>query len=344
MDRWYEAPGQPGSNVVYSRIRLVRNWKEYPFPSRMTKEQDSELTARLCESFKGIGPADGTKYRFAYLDRMTDLEKTSLVERRVLNRGIVKKQGTSGLILSEDESVGVIINGEDHIRIQVCDTGLKTTECYERAERIDDFIDSRIEYAFDRKYGYLTSYPTNVGTGLRVSVVLHLPLLSTWKNFNSLTADMGRFGTSIRGLYGEGGENFGALYRISNQKTLGQTEREIVDLVTKTAAELDQKEQNLRSDAGRRRSLARLDEVYKSYGVLKYARRLTRKDAMNLLSQIMAGINDGMIETKEPCSVFGLVLGIQPANLLRMAKKPLDKDELDAARADFLRERLPEIR
>lgn len=344
MAKWYDTPGEAGSNTVYSRIRLVRNWKEFPFPARMTREQDRELTDRLQESLRGIGTADGTKYRFAYLDRMGELEKTALIERRVLHRGIMKKQGSAGVILSEDESASIIINSEDHIRIQVIGRGLSPLGCYERADRIDDFIGNRIDYAFDDKYGYLTSFPTHVGTGMRVSAVVHLPVLSSRKDFSSMVADMSRFGTSIRGVYGEGGENFGSLYRISNQKTLGQTEREFVDLVKKTAAELDTQESRLRKEVREQRGLAVDDEVYKSYGVLKYARRLTRKDAMNFLSHLMAGITDGIIETKEPCSIYGLMLGIQPANLLQMARKPLDKNELDAARADFLRERLPEIR
>ena len=208
---------------------------------------------------------------------------------------------------------------------------------------MEELLGSRFEYSFDEKYGYLTSFPTSVGTGLRVSVVLHLPALSRRKNFNSLTSDMGRFGTLVRGLYGEGEENPGSLYQISNQKTLGQTEKEIVDLVAKAAAELDAQERRLRRTAMGQRPVACADEAYKSYGVLKYARRLTRKDAMEFLSQIMAGAADGILKMKEPCSVYGLMLGIQPANLLSQAERPLSREELDAARADFLRARLPEI-
>lgn len=344
MAKWFESPGREKSNVVYSRVRLVRNWKEYPFPGTMTKEQSAELTNRLCESLKTVGSMDGTKYRFAFLDRMGDLEKTALAERRAINRSVSKKREPSGLILSEDEKAGIVLNGDDHIRIQVLENGLNPSACFERADRLDDFIGDRIDYSFDEKYGYLTSFPTNVGTGLRVSVVLHLPMLSKKKNFNSLVADMGRFGTLIRGVYGEGGENFGSLYQVSNQKTLGQTEREIVDLIKKTAAELDGQERKLRQEAFEKHPLTCADESYKSYGVLKYARRLTRKDAMEFLSQIMSGITDGILTTTEPCSIYGLMLGIQPANLLMGAEKPMDKEELEMARAEFLRTRLPQIR
>ncbi|MCI8453347.1 MAG: ATP--guanido phosphotransferase [Lachnospiraceae bacterium] len=344
MAKWYETPGEPASNVIYSRIRLARNWRDYPFPAKMTEEQCKELVDRLGAGLRGISALDGTKYRFAWLDGMAELEKTALIERRAINRSFSKKKEAAGLILSEDERVSIALNGDDHIRIQIMEKGLNPLSCYERADALDDYISDRFAYSFDEKYGYLTAFPTNVGTGLRASVIVHLPFLSRRKNFSSLVADMGRFGTLIRGVYGEGGENFGSLYQVSNQKTLGQTEQEIIELVKKTAVELDNQERRLQKEAQEARPLTRADEAYKSYGILKYARRLTRKDAMEFLSQVMTGVAAGILKTDGPCSIYGLMLGIQPANLLSMAEKPLNKEELDAARADFLRARLPKIR
>ena len=331
------------SNVIYSRVRLVRNWKEYPFPGKMTREQGAEMTARLNEGLKDIGSLDGCRYAKAELERLADLDRAALTERRVLGRSMSKKKGPASLIVSEDERASIVLNGDDHIRIQVLEAGLNLEGCYKRADRMDDYISERFEYSFDEKYGYLTSYPTNVGTGLRASVVLHLPLLSRKRSFNSLVADMGRFGTAVRGVYGEGSENYGSLYQVSNQKTLGQSEREIIELVTKAAAELDAQERRLRQEALKQKPLGCQDEVYKSYGVLRYARRLTRKDAMEFLSQIMVGVRDGILKTKEPCSIYRIMLGIQPANLLKLAEKPMEKEELEAARAQFVRAELPEI-
>ena len=344
MAKWYEVPGNADSNVVYSRVRLVRNWAEYPFPGKMTKDQSMEMTVKLCEELKDIGSQNDAEYRFAYLHRMSDLEKNALAERRAINRSIAQKSDPAVLVLSDDERVSVALNGEDHVRIQVLEKGLRLGECYYKANQADDYIGERIEYAFDEKYGYLTSFPTNVGTGLRASVVVHLPMLSRRKNFNSLVADMGRFGTSIRGVYGEGSENYGSLYQVSNQKTLGQSEKDIIDLVSKAAAELDAQERRLRKESMKQRPVICADEAYKSYGVLKYARRLTKKDSMEFLSQIMAGVTDGILKTEKPCSIYELMLGIQPANLLSQADRPLNKEELEVARADFLRAKLPEIR
>ena len=221
MEKWFDVPEKEGSSVICSRVRLVRNWREYPFPGKMTKEQSVEMTGRLMNGVKESGAFSGSRSRYLYLDRIPDLERTALLERRAISRGVSKKKAAAGLVLSEDERLGITINGDDHIRIQAVEKGAALTECYRRADQMEELLGSRFEYSFDEKYGYLTSFPTSVGTGLRASVVLHLPALSRRKNFNSLTSDMGRFGTLVRGLYGEGEENPGSLYQISNQKTLG---------------------------------------------------------------------------------------------------------------------------
>ena len=179
---------------------------------------------------------------------------------------------------------------------------------------------------------------------MRASVVLHLPTLSLGKKFNGLVAEMGRFGASVRGVYGEGSENYGALYEISNQKTLGMTEKEIVDLVNRVALQLLTQERQVRKMTLEKRRLEYADEVYKSYGVLKYARRMSAKDAMIFLSRIMSGIVDGILETEEGCAVYRMMLGIQPANLQSLSEKPLGKEELDEARADYIRAELPELK
>lgn len=343
MMKWYDVPGNQDSNIVYSRIRLVRNWADYPFSGKLTREQSQELVEGLCEKINDVGSVDGARYRYSNLQQLSDLEKRALWERRVINRSLVKKSEPAGLFLSADERVGIALGGDDHIRIQAIEKGMNLQDCYRKADALDDYIGDRIEYSFDEKYGYLTAFPTNVGTGLRASVIVHLPMLSRKKNFNSLVADMGRFGTLIRGVIGEGSENYGSLYQISNQKTLGQTEKDIVDLVSKAALELDAQERRLRKEALLKRPVISTDECYKSYGVLKYARRLTAKDSMEFLSQIMAGVTDGILQTDEPCSIYGLILGSQAANLLGRAEKPLNKEELEVARADFIREHLPEI-
>ena len=174
-------------------------------------------------------------------------------------------------------------------------------------------------------------------------MVLHLPTLSQVRKFQSIVADMSRFGTAIRGLYGEGSDNYGSLYEVSNQRTLGQSEKEIVELVTKAAAQLNNQEMRVRSATLNTQRLEREDEAYKSYGVLKYARKMSEKDARIFISQLMAGEEDGLMKFNEECSLYSLIIGIKPANLNLWARRPLDKDELDAVRAAYIRQNLPEI-
>ncbi len=343
MSEWFEEIDAERKNVVCSRVRLTRNWDEYVFPSRLDDGKAAEMIRRLCEGMKDIDGLLGLKYDVVDLSQLGELELRILREHRVLNSSIIKKKAPMAMLLSEDESVSLVLNGADHIRIQVLRAGLHMADAWKMANEADDYVGSRFSYAFDEKYGYLTSFPTNVGTGLRAAAIVHLPSLSLGKKFPLLVSDMARFGVLIRGICGEGRENYGALYEISNQKTMGQSEQEIVDMVSRVAAQLDDQENQVREMAMKTHRLVREDELYKSYGVLKYARRLSMKEAMSYLSQIMAGTADGLIRFSRPVSVPRLILGIQTANLQNLSDKPLDKDELDAARAEYLREELPQL-
>lgn len=344
MLRWFEQTDEERPHVISSRIRLVRNIEGAAFPAKLSEKEGKDLVCRLEFGLKDLGELDGKHYESSMLNDLEELDRVALRERRILNSATVSKKEPAAVILSEDEDTSLVLNGDDHIRMQFLKTGLHFDELWEKADRIDDYINERFPYAYDERYGYLTAFPTNVGTGLRASVVVHLPQLSQGKKFPALIGDMSRFGTTVRGVYGEGGENFGALYEISNQKTLGQSEKEIIDVVTKAAVHLTNQEQQVEKLAISRRRLEWEDEIYKSYGVLKYARRLTAKDAMIFLSQLMAGISAHVVETEESCPVYWLMLGIQPANLQKLSDKPLSKEELDVARAEFLRRELPELK
>lgn len=344
MKKWYEQTDGERPAVVSSRVRLVRNWNRYVFPERMTETDSLDMIRQLKLGLRGLTQLDHRDYEYIDLQRLGDLDKKVLQERRIINETIAARKKPSGVILSEDECVEIVLNGTDHIRIQLLSAGLHLEELWKQADRIDDYINEQIEYAFDEKYGYLTSFPTNMGTGLRASVVLHLPSLSMGKKFNGLAAEMSRFGVSVKSVYGEGNENYGALYEVSNQKTLGISEKEILDLVARAAIQLSTQERQVRKMAMEKHGLECADEAYKSYGVLKYARRLSYKDAMTFLSQLMTGIADGILETKDSCNVYRLMLGIQPANLQKLSDRPLGKEELDMARASYLRRELPELR
>lgn len=343
MIDWYQEPDSGRKNIMFSKVRLARNWNEYVFPSRLSDAEAKEMIGRLSEGLKDISGQTGRSFELIDLPSVGELRMKMYKERRVISSAILKKKAPMAMYLSEQEDVSLVMNGSDHIRIQVLKSGLRVGDAWREASQLDDFVNARFPYAFDEKYGYLTTYPTNVGTGMRAAAVVHLPSLSLGKKFPSVITDMGRFGVSIRGLYGEGRDNYGALYEISNQKTMGQSEQEIADLVSRVAVQLDEQESQVRDMAIRNHRLIREDEIYKSYGVIRYARRLSMKEAMSYLSQLMAGAADGLIRFAEPCPVFPLILGIQNANLQNLSDKPLDKAELDVARAEYLRGRLPEL-
>lgn len=344
MLKWFEQTDQKQPGIISSRIRLVRNWEQYPFPSKLTQSQSKEMIRRLECGLRDLGEVDGKKYEYAYLADLKELDRKALRERRILNSTIAANKAPTGIIISETEETSIVLNGTDHIRLQLLSGSLCLEELWKQANQLDDYINIRFPYAFDEKYGYLTSFPTSVGTGLRASVVLHLPTLSQGKKFQGMVTEMSRFGAVIKGAYGEGSENYGALYQVSNQKTLGVTEKEILDLVGKVTNQLLSQERQVRKLAMEKHGLECADEAYKSYGVLKYARRLSAKEAMTYLSQLMSGTNDGILTTTEPCSIYRLMLGIQPANLQKLSDRPLGKEELDVVRAAYLRTELPELK
>ena len=344
MLKWFECEEENRQNIISSKIRLARNWSEYVFPAKLSKEESLEMVKRLCEGLADLGEQDGNQYETTYLEDLSELDRRALKERRVLNASVLSRKAPMALMVSEKEDISLVFNGTDHIRIQALSTGLHLQELLKTANEVDDFINARFSYAFDEKYGYLTSFPTNVGTGMRASVMVHLPSLSLGKKFSSVLTNMGRFGVSIRGAYGEGRENYGSIFEVTNQKTMGQTEKELADLVGKVAQQLNDQENQVRALTLKNHKLEREDEVYKSYGVLKYARRLTMKEAMTYLSQLMAGITDGLIKPDNSCSIYRLMLGIQTANLQKLSDRPLGKEELDAARASYLRAELPELK
>ncbi len=343
MSKWYETVLEEPSNIIYSRIRLARNWNEYVFPSQLDEAGSRELIDSLRDGLSDIGEKTGNLLSYRPLETMGQAEKKALRERRILNRCAVEKTCAQGLYLSQDESESILLGADDHTRLQLLASGLCLEKLWQKADGIDDAMNEHFPYAFDEKYGYLTTFPTNMGTGLKACVVVHLPMLSKLKKFQSIVADMGRLGTSIRGIFGEDSENAGSMYEVSNQRTLGLSEKEIIELVNKAAIQLNSQESKVRKAALNSRRLEREDETYKSYGVLKYARKMAEKDARVFIGQLIAGETDGLTAFEKENSLYSLLVGIKPANLNLWVSRPLDKEETDCVRAAYIREHLPQI-
>ena len=341
MLKWYEQAENQKDVFVSSRVRLVRNRKGTCFPGKLSRQEAESLREDMAKKLSPyLNPEEYTYYE---MEKLSETERKSLRERRIVNSAIAGREAPMGLYLSETEEKSVLLCGDDHIRMQHIKAGAALSQAWEELDKMDDKANEKIAYAFDEKYGYLTAFPTNVGTGLRATMLLHLPVLSAGKQFRKLSSEMNRFGIVIRGVYGDPGENWGALYEVSNQKTLGLSEGEIIGTVQRMAGQLAGQERKLRLQLIKERKGEREDEAFKSYGILRYARRLTLKEGMNYLSCIRAGINDGLLHMEEPVSIYGLMLGIQPANLELYLGEKQEEESLNRTRAEYVRAHLPKL-
>lgn len=341
MLKWYEKTDSQHDVFVAQRIRLVRNVEHCNFPDRMSADECRSLLDRMKSEFSDIKSVNGLHYNYSDLEVMGSEYRNMLHERRIINKTMAEKTSPAGILLSEDEASGIVMSGDDHLKMHYfsCSDSLETL--WEKINVMDDYINSHFSYAYSEKYGYLTAFPTNVGTGMKASVILHLPLLSGSRQFKTLFNEMGRFGITVKSVYAENSDNYGALYEISNQKTLGQSEEDIIAVVTKMADQLAASERKLRSVSLRSHRISVEDEVYKSFGVLKYARKLTMKEAMTYLSHVRRGLLDGLISTEKPVNIFGIMMNIQPANLARSCNA--EESELDKVRAEYIRKHLPDL-
>lgn len=345
MLKWYEETGSNNDVVISSRIRLARNLSEYPFPSKLNQDGAKEMVTDLKKKLSEFMKKDEREYEFVTLSDLTDVQKVGLVERNILSETLVTKESTTAAIISKDEAVSIMLNEEDHIRIQAMAGGMNFERAFEIADKIDDNINKAFEYAFDERMGYLTSFLTNIGTGLRASYLLHLPAIASTRRLSGIAADIGRFGVTIRGLNASGNVGIGNLYQIYNQKTLGQSEKDIMTGLDSIVNQIIDQERKLRKRMLDDKTLSIVDRIYRSYGILKYGRKLDITESMNLLSDIQLGISMGILNVEDAGipRIYSIMMGIQPANLEKNSGKHFDKEERMAYRAEYVRKHLPEI-
>lgn len=343
MHKWYEEAGNEDDIIVVSRIRLLRNIKGYRFPARLSAEEKKELGQSVFQALKVLPSRFGQSFESCTLDDFSDTHKMALKERHVINHSALESESSIGVSLSTDESISITTNANDHIRILVSKSGLDLETAWETANQVDDIINESFEYAFDEKLGYMTAFPTNLGTGMRAYLILHLPLLSSSRRFRTLMDGIGRYGVAVKGAFGEGIDNPGSLYVLYNQKTLGVSEEDIIQILTKVAGQLASQERSVRSHSVEAHRNEIEDCIYRSYGILKYARSISFKDAMNYLSQLRWGMEMNILPAKEAIPCYQLMLGVQPANLQVTYDKPMEQEELDRARASYIRQFLPDL-
>ncbi len=335
---WMRGNG-PDSDIVFSsRVRLARNLANSIFPSRATPNEKAQVFERIIgavthlEQFK-----DGLVLK---MDETDELDKQFLAERYLISRELAAAGAGSAVVVSPDQSMSLMINEEDHIRFQVLLSGFRLSDCYAIASEIDTELEQRIEYAYSPKLGYLSACPTNVGTGVRISAMLHLPALILIRQIDQVLQAIIKLGLAVRGLYGEGTEWFGNLFQISNQVTLGKSEEELIASLEKVIRQVVQSEKNARASLIKTRSEALYDKVGRAAGILRNAHIITSRETIDHLSTLRMGIDLSLIGNLDRQAVNELFILTQPAHLQKISGKPLDAAVRDVERGTLLRERL----
>ncbi|HCA56287.1 MAG TPA: protein arginine kinase, partial [Ruminococcaceae bacterium] len=305
-----------------------------PFPCRLSDEKKRRVASIVKEAVLEGHSAISDRFRYIQMSELTQEEAVSLVERHLVSPEFISDRQGRGLLLLDDESVSIMINEEDHVRIQVIQSGMKLEDAFSLADKIDTLLDERLNFAFNEKLGYLTQCPTNIGTGMRASLMLHLPALQESGVMGKLAGSLSKLGIVIRGMYGEGSEPYGAVYQLSNQVTLGITEQEAIKNLRDIAMQLVAQERNAREKLSENINI--LDDIFRSYGILLYAKLVSNSECMKLLSNIRFGVEMGLFEIDLDI-LNRLLIEIQPATLMKNVGKKLTPAERDHIRAELVR-------
>lgn len=326
--------------VLTSRIRLARNIDKIPFPHIMDQKQAGGVIDDVFSSITQSNAMMKNEFKQIKLRDLNSLDRLSMVEKHIISIDLAKNHEKAGLLINKDEDVSIMINEEDHIRLQVLYPGLQLKKAYEYASRLDDLIEEKVTYAFDNELGYLTSCPTNLGTGMRASVMLHLPALTITKNITNILNTVSQIGMTIRGIYGEGSNIMGNMYQISNQVTLGLSEEEILNNLEAITKKIVDQEMKARSVLLEKQKDEFEDDIYRALGTLRYSRILSSSECLKLISRVRMGIEMGIIDDVKMDTLNNLIEGIQPATLQLREGKELDEKERDIIRAKVVRETL----
>lgn len=332
---WYNDENRTGDIVVTSRVRLARNVEGYPFPALMT----DEMFDSLCERVKAAVAQSNTPFanslKFISMNSVPDIQVKAMVERHLISPEFALNRKNKAIIISDDESVCVMIGEEDHIRIQVMYNGTELDRAYETADKLDSLLNSKLHFAFDTQLGFLTECPTNLGTGMRASVMLHLPLLEATGAIRYISESLNKIGFTVRGIYGEGSKPSAGLYQLSNQITLGISEKDALNNLKTIAHQIIEKER----DARKNTDLTELtDSVCRAYGILKYARKLSTDEMMNYTSLVNLGVSSGILDIPKYIPVK-ILIQAQP-HMLMLMYPDADVKRLDEKRAEYIRELL----
>ena len=342
VGEWLRGSGSDVDVVVSTRLRLARNLAHFPFTNRASNGQKSEIEARIRDA---IGQLDlAPRLSYVGVAELSTLDRLFLVERQLVSRELANVlEGPRGVAFDERESLSIMVNEEDHIRMQVIRSGLALDEVWNAIDAIDNGLEAKLDFAFHEEFGYLTACPTNVGTGMRASVMVHLPALGITKQIEKVFKALQKINLVVRGLYGEGSRASGDLYQISNQVTLGRSEERVLNEIREVIMMILEYERQARQVLFRDRRQIEEDRVSRALGTLSSATMITAEETMELLSAIRLGIHLNLIDDIPASLVNQLFIQTQAAHLQKIVGSPLEGEERNAARANFLRNKLREM-
>lgn len=335
---WLKGTGPNSNIVISSRIRLARNLEKFPFPHWANKKQNEE-TLNLIEA--AVGKIDSLKnttvFRLADLDAV---DKQCLVERHLMSHEHAQKSNHKAVIIDPEEIISIMVNEEDHLRLQVMQSGFNLVEAWNIINRLDDGLANELSFAFLPDWGYLTACPTNTGTGMRGSVMLHLPALVMTNQINRVLAAISKLSFTTRGLYGEGTQATGNFFQISNQVALGHSEEEIIENINGLIRQIIEQENQAREVLLSRSKEMLEDRISRGFGILKSAHIISSQETIELLSMVRLGNDLGLVKDIDRCAINELFIITQPAHLQKMENKKLTSQERDVKRAEIIRSRL----
>jgi protein arginine kinase len=339
---WLEASG-PGDDIaICSRVRLARNVSGEPFPIAADQQQRDRIRNSIEDAIRTSSCMTGKVLQFQ-MDGLTELQRQIFFERRLISAELTGRPQGAALIVASDETHGVMINEEDHLRIQALCPGLQLEKAWQMADRLDNCFAEHLPYAYDSQLGYLTCCPTNVGTGMRASVMLHLPGLLLSGQLSSAMQGIRTLGLAVRGIYGEGTENHGGFFQISNQSTLGESEKMIIDRLHSVISQLIVHEKNSRAMLVEHNKYKLLNHVGRAYGKLRHSYLINFEEALNALSALRIGVDMHMFSSLSVALVNELLVKVSPAHLQLTSGGGLSDDELAVKRAELIRETLKNV-
>lgn len=349
---WLRGSGPESDIVISSRIRLARNLSDFPFIARTTEADRAQIEQILHARIDALNAAgrfpatnsnDDSQTAMAHylnVDEMGEVDRQFLVERQLISRELSESEGARAVVVDAGEQFSVMINEEDHLRIQVMHSGLDLDSAWEQINAIDDLLEEQVTYAYNDRLGYLTACPTNVGTGVRVSVMLHLPALVITRQIDKVFRSLQKINLAVRGLYGEGSQAMGDFYQISNQVTLGMSENELTSKVSDVVPVLLEYERQARDFLLKESQETLHDRVSRAHGILRAAQKISSEETLHLLSSVRMGVNLGLINDVEIPTVNKLFVHTQPAHLQKLAGETLSQSDRDVERANYLRQLL----